>query len=729
MIDPPPPQFAATPESVVADSHRLVDHSRRLRDQLVSHVSPSAATFATVMKPLGHMENEFAAQARILGFYRHVAEKASMRDASTRAQAILDDFVAESWMREDIFQLVDAVRASHEDLDRESSLFLSRCYHKHIQAGAGLVDDAKRQRFRSIETRLSQIRAEFEENLRGDDASISFRSAELEGVPQCILCLLKSNDTDPEDQQWEVVLADPSHTDILGYAKKAETRKRLWMALENRCSANASLVKEAVVLRHERACFLGFPNNAAFRLEDRMAKSPDAVNAFLADLRFRLSQAGQHALQKLKEIKQADLGRRAEEADYSSEGGSFYFWDYDFYHNMLLEKELSIDGAMIKEYFPVQTTVAAMLVLLAQLFGLEFTELKGGERTAQMVWHQDVQIFRVHDAPCRGGVFLGYLYLDVSYRPGKCPQTSCFNLPSQCGFIREDGTRQHPATALLCQVPKPPRGNKPSLLRHFDLVLLFHELGHGIHDVVSKTRFACFHGPEGVAVDFGEMPSQMLEQWCWTPSVLKSLSLHYSYLPVVGNSDNSDEMQEAAAEQNHGPEHGATLGPEKHMPAELIDSLIPSRRFSVGPLFYLGQLHRAVFDMSIHQLGSSKEAESLDLAVVWNQLRDEMQPMDGPGPPDVSGGDYAWGHGYTTFSHLVSNDYDAGYYAYLFSQVLAADLFYSKFRGNTINGELGQSFRLCVLEKGGGQEAMQSLVDFLGRQPSAKAFHDNILGC
>lgn len=219
---------------------------------------------------------------------------------------------------------------------------------------------------------------------------------------------------------------------------------------------------------------------------------------------------------------------------------------------------------------------------------------------------------------------------------------------------------------------KPRHGDKPSLpslLRHFDLVLLFHELGHGIHDLVSRTRFSCFHGPEGVAVDFGEMPSQMLEQWCWTPSVLQALSLHYSYLPVDKDDDDDDnKMLEAEKlERERGCElkQGATAQPEKHMPAELIDSLIRSRRFSFGPLFYLDQLHRAIFDMSIHQLDSIEEAKSLDLAVVWNQLRDEMQPMDGPGP-DAPGGDYMWGqHGYTTFSHLVSSDYDAGYYGYL----------------------------------------------------------------
>lgn len=403
------------------------------------------------MRPLAFMENEFAVQANVLGFYRHVAEEAEMREASTRAQAVLDDFLAESWMRDDIFRLVDAVRTRSENLDRESALFLRRCHRKHIQAGAGLADDSQRQRFRTIEARLSQIRAEFDENLCRDDATICFDLAELEGVPQRILSQLKrrrGEEDNPEDQQWEVVLADPGHTEILCYAKRAETRKRLWIALENRCGANASLVKEAVVLRHERACLLGFPNNAAFRLEDRMAKSPNTVNAFLADLRSRISQAGRQALQKLKEIKRADLGGRAEGADDASDRDRFYFWDHDFYHSMLLEQELSIDRTMVREYFPVQTTLAAMLALLAQLFGLEFTELKGGERTEQMVWHRDVQVFRVHDAPRRGGSFLGYLYLDVSYRPGKCPQTSCFNLQP----VRTSSCP--PSLSFQCPCPK-----------------------------------------------------------------------------------------------------------------------------------------------------------------------------------------------------------------------------------------------------------------------------------
>jgi metallopeptidase MepB len=174
-------------------------------------------------------------------------------------------------------------------------------------------------------------------------------------------------------------------------------------------------------------------------------------------------------------------------------------------------------------------------------------------------------------------------------------------------------------------------------------------LGHGVHDLVSKTRYSCFHGPEGVSVDFGEIPSQMLEQWCWEPSQLKSLSLHYSYLGT--------EMLDIWEKENKGKTR-----PENQMTDALIEALIRSRRLTFGSLFYLDQLHRGIFDMSIHQLASLEEAEAINLDAIWNKLRKEIQLIDGP---EVLGQDYTWGHGYTTFSHLVSNDYDAGYYAYL----------------------------------------------------------------
>jgi metallopeptidase MepB len=178
---------------------------------------------------------------------------------------------------------------------------------------------------------------------------------------------------------------------------------------------------------------------------------------------------------------------------------------------------------------------------------------------------------------------------------------------------------------------------------------MLHELGHGVHDLVSKTQFSHFHGPEGVPVDFGEMPSQMLEFWAWTPSQIKSLSSHYSYI--------SPEMLALWKRENEGKAQ-----PELQMPDELIEALIKASRFSFGPLSQLSQLQHAYFDMAIHQVSSDEEVEALDLAELWNKSKKEIGLIDGQ---EVFDGHYKEGHGYTVFSHLMMTDYTAGYYGYV----------------------------------------------------------------
>jgi metallopeptidase MepB len=204
-----------------------------------------------------------------------------------------------------------------------------------------------------------------------------------------------------------------------------------------------------------------------------------------------------------------------------------------------------------------------------------------------------------------------------------------------------DGSRHHPVAALLCAFTRP-SATKPSLLSHHNAVIMFHELGHAIHDIVSKTQYSRFSGAAGVNVDFGELPSQLLEQWCWSPSQLKALSFHYSHL--------SPEMLEIWKKENEG-----NAQPEKHMSDELIEAFIGARKLSFGPLYYLEQLYRAIFDMTIYQPSSLEEVQSLDLAAIWNKVVKQTMQMDGP---EILGG-------YSTFGHLFSTDYSAGYYSYL----------------------------------------------------------------
>lgn len=260
-----------------------------------------------------------------------------------------------------------------------------------------------------------------------------------------------------------------------------------------------------------------------------MAKTPKTVLDFLGDLRTQLTPGGAKEMDHLKELKKNDLDSRGLS---SSNDGSYYLWDHRFYDRLMVETEYSIDEQKIAEYFPLQSTVEGMLEIFEQLFGLVFVAIEGTERDKvsetgkgqDIAWHEDVKVFSVWDDEGEGSGFVGYLYLDLHPRPGKYGHAANFNL--QPGFLYPNGTRRYPATALVCNFSKP-TPKKPSLLKHDEVVTLFHELGHGIHDLVGRTTYSRFHGTS-VVRDFVEAPSQMLENWCWTPSQLKSLSNHYS---------------------------------------------------------------------------------------------------------------------------------------------------------------------------------------------------------
>lgn len=230
------------------------------------------------------------------------------------------------------------------------------------------------------------------------------------------------------------------------------------------------------------------------------------------------------------------------------------------------------------------------------------------------------------------------------------------------GFIKEDGSRRYPATALVCNFSKPTE-KKPSLLKHDEVVTLFHELGHGIHDLVSKTIYSRFHGTNTVR-DFVEAPSQMLENWCWTPSQLKSLSKHYSTI--------SPEYFKAWKEHA-----GDKPAPAAEIPDELIQNLIKTKHVNAA-LFNLRQLHFGIFDMTVHEPKDHDTIKNMNISETYNKLRKEIASLDGP---EVLGQGYDWGHGEATFGHLMGG-YDAGYYGYLrygFSNIDLPSLYHVRY--------------------------------------------------
>ncbi|OXV06825.1 hypothetical protein Egran_05408 [Elaphomyces granulatus] len=702
-----PPTFTATTQSIVDDAKRLIERSRSLQDQIVSTVQPDTATFANTLLLQAQDENDMALETHILGFYQAVSTNPALRNASSEAEKLLNDFSIESAMREDLFRLVEATLKKNEPLDPESRRLLEKEHKDYIRNGLGLPAGPLRDRFKEIKKRLSDLGIQFQKNLNEENGGLWFTPEELDGVPEDVLSGLRKGEGENEGDLW-LTFKYPDLFPALKYAKNSNTRKRIVIANENKCNQNVPLFKEAVVLRDEAARLLGYPSHAAFKLEDKMVKTPKAVTSFLGDLRSRLTDGGLKEIEVLKNLKKADVESRGESFD-----DLYFIWDHRFYDRMMLEKQYSLDHQLIAEYFPLQTTIRGMLQIFEELFGLVFIEIVEEQRDkvvesgkgSDMVWHQDVQVFSVWDDEEEGGGFVGYLYLDLFPREGKYGHAANFNL--QPGFIGADGNRRYPATALVCNFSKPTL-KKPSLLKHDEVVTLFHELGHGIHDLVSRTTYSRFHGTNTVR-DFVEAPSQMLENWCWTPSQLKSLSQHYSTL--------SPEYLKAWAEQ--ADENAAR--PTKQIPDELVTNLIRTKHVN-GALFNLRQLHFGIFDMTVHEPTNHEAIETMAISETYNTLRREISQLEGP---EKLGEGNEWGHGEATFGHLMGG-YDVGYYGYLSSLVYSTDMFYSVFKVDPMDRREGRRYRHTVLEKGGSQEEMKTLIEFLGRPPKTDPFYQEL---
>ncbi|KAF2864423.1 zincin [Piedraia hortae CBS 480.64] len=696
-----PPLFTHTPRSLLATTDALIDRSQKLQDRIVDEVKAGKATFDNVLVPFSREDNQMTLESHIIGFYQAVSTDSKLRDASTEAEKKMEDFAIESSMREDIFKLVKEVYEKQKDdekLSPESRRLLEKDYKGYIRMGLDIPAGEKRDRFKTIQKRLSEISITFQKNLNEEQGGLWLTPEELEGVPSDVTSNLKKGD---DGKLW-LTFKYPDLFPTQKYCRNADTRKKVAIANENKCNENVDLFKEAVVLRDEAARLLGYPNHAAFRIEDKMAKTPKTVDDFLADLRKRLSPGGDKELEKLKQLKKGETG----EAD------RYFLWDHRYYDTLMLERDYQLDQNRIAEYFPLESTINGMLEIFEHLFGMEFVKLTGEDldkisesgKGKDIVWHEDVQVFSVWDSKDQGEGFVGYLYLDLFPRDGKYGHAANFNL--QPGFIKENGTRRYPATALVCNFSKlTPK--KPSLLKHDEVVTLFHELGHGIHDLVARTEYSRFHGTSTVR-DFVEAPSQMLENWCWTPSQIKSLSKHWSYL--------SPEYEKAWKEVSN-----ETTKPEETMPDKLIDSIVKTRHVN-DALFNLRQLHFGIFDMAMHEVESHKAAEDIDTTASFNELRHDIVKLDGP---EALGEGYKWGHGQATFGHLIGG-YDAGYYGYLFSQVYSADMFYSVFKKDPMNQKEGRRYRHTVLEKGGSRDEMVSLEEFLGRKPSSEAFYKEL---
>ena len=618
-----PPTFIDTPESIIAETNKMLAKSKQIVDDIVAEVKPEDAGFKNVVLPMAFDDNEMALRAHIIGFYQSVSANQELRDKSSEAEVLMEKFSNEAVMREDIYKLVDAAKDRGEKLDPESQRLLEKTHKDYKRAGTSLPPGKVREKFKWIKDRLTTLANTFTKNLNDETGGIWWDPEELDGVPNDLIESWKKGEGENEGKV-RMTFKYPDYFPTMMFATNPETRKRVLIANENKLPQNIPVFKEVIELRDEAARILRYENHATFVIENKMAKTPTTVDNFLGDLKQKLFEGGQKEKGVLMELKKKDLESRGEGKSFD---GRYYLWDQRFYNRLMLEKDYQVDQEKLAEYFPLQTTIQGMLEIFETLFGLSFAEVIGEDRASlsetgngeDIVWHPDCQIFSVwnsedmRDSKKPENDFVGYLYLDLHPREGKYGHAANFNI--QPGFTTEDRNRRRPVTALVCNFSKP-TPKKPSLLKHDEVTTLFHELGHGIHDLVSITTYSRFHGTN-VVRDFVEAPSQMLENWCWTPSQLKSLSHHYSTLSTE---------YEAAWRETAGKD---ATQPGETLPDNLIESLVKSKHVN-GALFNLRQLHFGIFDMAIHEPKSHDEVTNMKLSEMYNEIGYNLTKLDTP---------------------------------------------------------------------------------------------------
>ncbi|KAI9272797.1 hypothetical protein BDA99DRAFT_499221 [Phascolomyces articulosus] len=633
----------------------------------IAALKPEEQTYENVIPRLIHLENTLSGKIQLVGSLSQISPDAAVREASVAAEKEYEEFSIEQTMRHDLYVVIQGVidRADRSKLSAEEDRLLTKTERSYRRNGLHLPEE-KRNEFKDLRKRLSEVCIEFMKNWSRENSTVKFTKEELEGMDDDFLGGLATEEEDGV-KKYVLTMKYPDVRPVLKLCKNENTRKTHVTAFDSRNRENIVLLEEAIQLRRKCAKILGYKSHADYVLEVKMAKSVEAVRNFVDDLAKRLHEPGLKDIEKLKQIKQNEKAARGEEFD-----GTFNPWDTSYYERILLEKEYSVDQEEIKKYFSLETTIQKMLEIYEKVLGLKFVKVPADKA---VVWHPDVQLFECWDA-VEDKSFSGYMYLDLFPRDSKYPHAACF--PLQPSYLADDGTRVAPIAAMVANFTKP-TADKPSLLKHDEVVTLFHELGHVMHHLCGRTRFARFHGT-AVEGDFVEAPSQMLENWCYDSKSLKYLSAHFETGEPISD--------------------------------EIIDRIIKAKNV-IAALLNLRQLFFGIFDMEIH----TSEDDNLDTTKIYNTLREKISLVKAP----------EGSCGQASFGHLMGG-YDSGYYGYMWSKVFSSDMFFTKFEADTLSAETGYSYRKCILEKGGSKDGMDLLVDFLGREPSSDAFMREDIG-
>lgn len=506
----------APPFDVIEEQHYLpavraaIDEARANIEKI-----KTSAENPTFENTVAALELSSEKLGMVSGIFYNQLSAASTDHMESLAQEIgplSSNFSSDIIMDPVLFQRVKAVYDRREllNLTSEQATVLEDCYKSFVRGGA-LLDDEKKQRLREINEKLSVLGPEFSKNVKKSSEAFTLvieDEKDLAGLPPTAIdaAALEAEERNLKGK-WVFTLDYPSYGPFVTYADNRSLREQMWRAFGSRAYKdeydNSDIILNIVQLKDERAKILGYQNHAAYVLEKRMAKTPDAVLGFLQKL-----------VQTYKPAAEADLKQLKDYAAQSGFADDIKPWDIAYYSEKLKEKLFSFSSEDLRPYFPLEPVLEGTFEHFSKLFGITFTPAK------YPVWHEDVIAYDVKDSAT--GEFMGLFYADFYPRKGKKPGAWMTSYREQGMFT--NGMKR-PFVAIVCNFTKPTK-EAPSLLTHDEVLTLFHEMGHAMHMMLSDVNYAS-HSGTSVLWDFVELPSQVQENWAYCKETLDLFARHY----------------------------------------------------------------------------------------------------------------------------------------------------------------------------------------------------------
>ena len=573
---------------------------------------------------------------------------------------VLTDFKNDIIQDSELFERVKQVYDQKEQLDLsiEQTTLLDKKYKMFTRNGANLNEDEKQQ-LRKLDKKLAALSLSFGENVLAETNRFELHITEekdLEGLPKGVRSAAKMLAKEKNKEGWIFNLHYPSYLPFMKYAKNRELRKKMALAFgakgfHNDKYDNQENVLEIVKLRHQKARLLSYPTYAHFQLEERMAETPEKVNSFMFEL---LQKARPAAKAEFDELEQ--FAKNLEGIDRLQK------WDAAYFGEKLKQKLFDLDDEQLKPYFEIKNVINGVFAVSERLYGLRFKEVFDVD-----TYHPEVKTYEVTD---ENGKEIALFYADFHPREGKRGGAWMTSYKSQ---YRKNDKEERPHISIVCNFTKPTE-DEPSLLTFNEVTTLFHEFGHALHGMLANTIYPSISGTN-VFWDFVELPSQVLENWCYEKEALELFAKHYQTGEII--------------------------------PDELIQKIKKSATFHEG-MATLRQLSFGMLDMSWHSndpSGIENVKEHEEKAFAPTQLF-----------PDVKENCMS-----TSFAHIFQGGYAAGYYSYKWAEVLDADAFEHFSEKGIFDRETAQKFRDTILSQGGTEHPLTLYKRFRGKEAAPEA--------